>query len=356
MRKLFLSMMLRQTPVSAVRCAGLVGVVAHLLVGCHTTGSREPEPMQVGPPPRSARATRGSSASHALRPNDTVALILTLPKSGTTGPYRLRRGDRVRIQGIAATPTELVAIVAPDGKVSVPLVGDVGAAGKTAEQLSTNLERRYAQYIRDPHIVVNPEAVAADADELRRAFSVGSSAGLEVIVDPSGMINLPRLGSVQVSGQSADALATMLTSRYARIVSGAQVSVTIRRLAPRQAYVFGMVVRPGPVNLNEAETLVQALAQVGGWTWTANLKQVVVFSRGTQRGPGAKRTVVNLAPLSHGHADGWTDVPLAPGDVVVVPKTQISDFNDFVEQVFVRGVYGILPISAGVNLYEPPQR
>ena len=238
----------------------------------------------------------------------------------------------------------------------MPLVGDLIAVGKTADELSGELTRRYARYIRDPHIVVSPEALSADAEELRRGFSTGNQPGLEVTVDPGGTINLPRLGAVRVSRRSADEVARLLTERYAQIVPGAQMSVTIRRLVPRQAYVLGMVARPGSVDLNQAETVVQALAQVGGWTWAANLKQVVVFRHGVGEASDAEPIVTNLEPLSRGRAGGWNDVRLEPGDVVVVPKTAISDFNDFVEQVFVRGVYGVVPVSASISLYNLDQR
>ncbi|MBV8097411.1 MAG: polysaccharide export protein, partial [Acetobacteraceae bacterium] len=44
--------------------------------------------------------------------------------------------------------------VRPDGRISMPLVQDVTAAGKTPPALSRELEQRLKEYIRDPNVTV----------------------------------------------------------------------------------------------------------------------------------------------------------------------------------------------------------
>lgn len=44
--------------------------------------------------------------------------------------------------------------VRPDGRISMPLLGDVQAGGLTPQQVSENIQRALSQYIRDPHVVV----------------------------------------------------------------------------------------------------------------------------------------------------------------------------------------------------------
>jgi polysaccharide export outer membrane protein len=44
--------------------------------------------------------------------------------------------------------------VRPDGRISVPLVQDIAASGKTATQLSREIESRLAKYVRDPNVTV----------------------------------------------------------------------------------------------------------------------------------------------------------------------------------------------------------
>lgn len=44
--------------------------------------------------------------------------------------------------------------VRPDGKVTVPLVGDIPAGGRTTDQVATEIQQKLGQYIRDPQVAV----------------------------------------------------------------------------------------------------------------------------------------------------------------------------------------------------------
>src|SRR5262249_12685401 len=44
--------------------------------------------------------------------------------------------------------------VRPDGRISLPLVGDVVAGGRTAEQVAADVKEHLAAYIRDPQVAV----------------------------------------------------------------------------------------------------------------------------------------------------------------------------------------------------------
>lgn len=44
--------------------------------------------------------------------------------------------------------------VRPDGKISMPLIGDVQAGGRTPEQVAADIRERLAVFIRDPNVTV----------------------------------------------------------------------------------------------------------------------------------------------------------------------------------------------------------
>lgn len=48
----------------------------------------------------------------------------------------------------------LIVPVRPDGKVSVPLVEDLPAIGKSSTQLARDIERAMGKFIRDPVVTV----------------------------------------------------------------------------------------------------------------------------------------------------------------------------------------------------------
>lgn len=97
-----------------------------------------------------------------------MAVILTGCVSGPTLPpaprgsalpsaeYRIGPGDSLNIF-VWRNPELSVSVpVRPDGRVSIPLVNDVVAVGKTPTQLSHELEQRLAKYVTSPIVTVMP--------------------------------------------------------------------------------------------------------------------------------------------------------------------------------------------------------
>ncbi len=68
--------------------------------------------------------------------------------------YRLGVGDGVSVS-VWKNPELSVGVpVRPDGKISVPLVGDIQAAGESPEGLAKRLEAKLSNYIRNPKVTV----------------------------------------------------------------------------------------------------------------------------------------------------------------------------------------------------------
>lgn len=68
--------------------------------------------------------------------------------------YHIGVGDELQVS-VWQNPELSVAVpVRPDGKISIPLVGDVIAAGQTTENLAADMEKSLANYIRNPEVTV----------------------------------------------------------------------------------------------------------------------------------------------------------------------------------------------------------
>lgn len=68
--------------------------------------------------------------------------------------YRVGIDDVVDIN-VWRNPDLSVSVpVRPDGKISMPLIGDVIAAGLTPEQVSASIKSRLQNYVRDPNVTV----------------------------------------------------------------------------------------------------------------------------------------------------------------------------------------------------------
>lgn len=75
-----------------------------------------------------------------------------LAESG--GDYKIGVDDMVQVS-VWRNPEMTVTVpVRPDGKISVPLAGDVRAGGLTAPEVATSIEQKLSYYIRDPKVTV----------------------------------------------------------------------------------------------------------------------------------------------------------------------------------------------------------
>lgn len=119
-----------------------------------------------------------ASAPSPLRPNTE--------KIGVLPEYRIGVGDSLSINVWRNPELSLGVPVRPDGKISMPLVGDIMAANQTAESLSSTIKNRLEEYIRAPQvtvIVTNPSS----ADFQRRVRITGAVSSPQSVPYREGM-------------------------------------------------------------------------------------------------------------------------------------------------------------------------
>lgn len=71
------------------------------------------------------------------------------------GPdYKLGNGDKLRIEVYKEPQLSQNLQIRPDGKITLPLLGDVVAAGVTPRELTTTLTDRFREYLNTPVVTV----------------------------------------------------------------------------------------------------------------------------------------------------------------------------------------------------------
>lgn len=79
---------------------------------------------------------------------------VTAVNPGPPAPYVIGPGDVLEIY-VRNNPDLTVTVpVRPDGRISIPLVQEVEAAGKTPKELGKDLEEALSKYIRNPIVTV----------------------------------------------------------------------------------------------------------------------------------------------------------------------------------------------------------
>jgi polysaccharide export outer membrane protein len=68
--------------------------------------------------------------------------------------YHIGVDDIVRVNVWQNEEMSVTVPVRPDGKISMPLLGDVQAGGRTPSQVSASIRDGLSRYMRDPRVVV----------------------------------------------------------------------------------------------------------------------------------------------------------------------------------------------------------
>lgn len=77
-------------------------------------------------------------------------------------PYLLQAGDLLLLDVWKEKELQSEVLVRPDGGISFPLAGDLQAAGRTVEDLRTDLESRLKHYIPDALVTVGIKTVSGN--------------------------------------------------------------------------------------------------------------------------------------------------------------------------------------------------
>jgi len=282
-------------------------------------------------------------------------------------PYRIGPGDTLLVavynhpelalstyagsMGAAATTTNgrtAGLYVDTDGTIQFPLIGSVQVAGKTAEQIREFLEQALARFVKDPKVTAQVIFNGSIRYYLLGQFV---TPGMKFADRPMRLLEALSLGGSIVMDHAS--LAGAYVAR-----GGRRLPVNFRRLLregdmrqnislrpgdavgvpdnlSEQAFVFGGSAgsnsRGGAVAfLNGRLDILQALAQAGiGFRERAQgkLNEVRIIRSEADRG---EFFVVDVNKILRGDAGSFL---LAPGDIVFVPETAITSWNEAILQI-----------------------
>jgi len=165
-----------------------------------------------------------------------------------------------------------------------------------------------------PATQAGPSYVIGPTDTL--AISVWKEPELteSLPVRADGMISLPLLNDVKAAGLTPMELSSTLTDRLKKYIDDPRVTVAVTAMNSQRIYITGEVLHPGAMSLTPNMTVLQALAS-SGFTQFASQKGIYVLRN--EQG-GQKKMPVNYKKLVKGQ-DSAQNIPLRPGDTIVVP-------------------------------------
>jgi polysaccharide export outer membrane protein len=202
-----------------------------------------------------------------------------------------------------ATPpplTEFQQVVAGSTGLTLPVFG----AGLFNETPST--------FAPVDNIPVTPDYVIGPGDELRLQIWGQVNQHGSFVVDRTGSISLPEVGTLHVAGLQFSQLSDFLRSQLGRVYRNFDLNVNLGQLRSIQIFVVGQARKPGSFTIGSLSTLLNALFASGGPLPQGSLRDIQV-KRGS-----ATVTHFDLYDLLL-RGDKSRDVPLQTGDVIFIP-------------------------------------
>jgi polysaccharide export outer membrane protein len=133
-----------------------------------------------------------------------------------------------------------------------------------------------------------------------------------VVVDRTGAIFVPKVGSVSVAGLKYQQLPDSLRASIGRVFRNFDLTVTMGQLRSIQIFVVGYARRPGSYTVSSLSTLVNALFASGGPSMRGSMRHIQLKRN------GKVVTEFDVYDLLQ-KGDKSKDVLLMPGDVIYIP-------------------------------------
>ncbi len=188
-----------------------------------------------------------------------VAFPLLAITASAQSDYRVRSGDILQLEVLEDSSLNRELLVLPDGRVSVPFVGTVRAGGRTLGQIRATIRDGLAPSFAEP---------------------------------PNVYVGLSFLAEIEP-----------------------REPITI------DVYVMGEVTEPGKREIEPGTTILQFLAEMGGFTQFAATKRIQLRTARTGR---EQVYTLNYNDVELGAGVGTSTI-MADGDVIIVPQRRLFE-------------------------------
>lgn len=204
--------------------------------------------------------------------------------------YRLQASDTIELRFSFFPDLNTLATIRPDGRISLPMVGELVAEGLTPSELQAQLAQRYKGKVPNADLTVSVK-----------------QSNSNVYYYQSEARQLPDPGLTELS-------------------------VNLTKTAPLVVFVGGEVPAPGIQPYMPGVNVLQTIYAAGGPTTTSDMRSVVILRRGPD--DSMIRVVADLTQDLSGTGTGNLDI--RPFDVVVLPRSAVARAGDTLDQYLYR--------------------
>lgn len=255
-----------------------------------------------------------------------AVLVLSLVSAAAAADYVIGDGDVLDISVWGVKELSFSAIVRPDGKITVPGLGEVTATSKSPHKLQKLLEEGLRSLVKNPIVTVSVREITNNQVHI---FGGGVTSG---VYDLSRRTTLLQL-LCQISNFTEADLTRAYVLRDGKkvktgfdqlflkgnaaedVVLEAGDVIFIPLAEEKNVYVLGAVNMPRFIPYREGLTVMEAILEAGGFNRFAKPNDTTIL----RDVGGSKKTIgVRMKDLSSG--DLSQNVKLQVGDYIIIKE------------------------------------
>lgn len=273
-----------------------------------------------------------------------VLICLVFPIYALANDYVIGDGDGLDIAVWGVKELTFEVKVRPDGKITVPGLGDVSASGQTAAGLQGSLTNKLKDLVKNPIVTVTVKEITNSKVYI---FGGGISSGVFDLNRRTTLLQLLcSVGNTAVGDNRGQGAAGGNVSKvpdfkrayilrngkkikenfYRLFVTGdtsedvvmeINDAIFIPPLMERNVYILGAVTAPRAIEYRDGMTVMEGILEAGGFTKFADQNDVII-----RRKEGDKEVTLEVkAKKLIKDGDLHQNVPLKVGDYVIVKES-----------------------------------
>lgn len=255
--------------------------------------------------------------------------------------YLIGEGDGLTISVWGVQELNVPVKVRPDGKITIPGLGDVVASGRTPSQLQQDLAVKLKDLVKNPIVTVS---VSDITNSRAYVFGGGVASSVFDISRRTSLLQLlcsiSRPAAASASSASSPGMAGTIDYDRAYVLrNGKKVkegfrklllegdtsediliensdAIFIPELAEKNVYVLGAVATPKFIPYRDGLTVMEAVLDAGGFTKFARENHTQIF----RKEGGKEHAIAVKAKDLIDDGDLTQNVRLKPGDYIVVEE------------------------------------
>ncbi len=253
-----------------------------------------------------------------------VIVLVVVLTAAVAEDYRIGSGDVLEVSVWGVPEMSRTVTVRPDGKITLPAVGDVVADGVVPMELSRRIAKVVEDYVKQPVVTVSVQQIRNNrvyvtGGSVSRVFDMTHQMTLLKLLSELGDFSNADLRKAYLS-RSGEKVPADFFALYFKgdldqdVALQAEDIIFIPSNLSNIVYVLGAVNTPQPIQYVEGMRALDAILGAGGFSDFARENSVSIIREGEEK------IGIDLRKVRRGQ-DIEQNVLLRPGDYVIVDES-----------------------------------